>query len=173
MQAPLGAPLDVQVTAGGDCIRVGASVAEATRDTTQVGAGSGLVYCTGWRRPSPTMTTTPTAHAPSWSRRPGTPVAVIAPRVRDPLSLTVRLWRFSVSAENPDSFDRDGDHGPYRGMAVHGAEVDLQRILDEVAAYWRPAGIRVRSKEPADRLPTGHLIVNKCSQKCRGKPQFS
>ncbi|HSV66177.1 MAG TPA: hypothetical protein VLJ59_09775 [Mycobacteriales bacterium] len=158
VEAQPGAPLEARVTAGQGRVTVGASAAEAAGNAATVPAGSGLLYLRG--AAATLSDESSDAHVPCnvevWQA--SSLVARITPRVRDSLPVAVRIWQCSVSPVDPDAFDPDADPGPYQGITVHGAELDTARVLNDVAAYWRPAGIEVRAAATKP-LQTMNLLV--------------
>lgn len=133
------APVEVRVVSGEAYARVGATEGTATERACTVSAGD-LLYLHG------------TAHGTCRIELGGSG-DVIEAHVYDPVELKVRLWTFSVSAQDPA--------GPAVGSAepftVYGAPLDTARLVDDVVAYWRPAGIRVNVVDAR----TGHLRTDR------------
>lgn len=158
VEAQPGLPLEARVTAGQGHVTVGPSAGEATASTAQIPPGPGRLYLRGTAATlTDEATDTHTAcEVEVWQA--GSRIARIIPRVRPPLPLNLRIWKVSVQPVDPEAYDPDADPGPYRGIPTYGVELDVGRVLADVAAYWRPAGIVTRPAA-VEPLQTINLLV--------------
>jgi hypothetical protein len=61
----------------------------------------------------------------------------LQPKVYDKLDLPIHAWKVTLSGEDED----------FQGIQICGEDMDLDRVMDDVAATWRTAGINVQLAE--------------------------
>jgi hypothetical protein len=148
LNSTVAGPLQARVITGPDRTGVMAAQHDAPAVGCEVQAGS-LLYLHGLA-----------ATAPGQDARievtQGAETMHIDPLVRDGMDLHLRVWKFSVSAVDPDNLDLAAHHGPYQPIQVCGQDLDAARVVADVAASWRPAGIIVTAPDIRD----GHLEVS-------------
>jgi len=63
----------------------------------------------------------------------GVELQKLQPKVYGALDLPIHAWKVTIS----------GEEGDYAGIELFGEEMDMDRVIADVAATWRAAGIRV------------------------------
>jgi hypothetical protein len=134
---PADVPVEAEVVAGDGHVTIGAAPPATDRRCT-VRPGE-LLHVRGGRT---TVTGPDDAHGDCRIelRQDGAPIGSVVPRVHDPLDLKVRLWLYDVAVPDPWL---PGGPATVRPLSVYGEEVDVRRLMTDVTAYWRPAGINV------------------------------
>lgn len=142
--------LTAKVVAGGQHVRIGSTENKATADECTLTTAKEPLFIHG---------KTSTAKDESGGHHEcrieisqnNERVGFVEPLVYEPLPLKVRIWKFSASPEETDS---------YQGLTVYGTEVDIDRVMEDVAAYWRPAGLAIT----VEKIRTGHLWIEPAQQ---------